>query len=96
MSAYYIISYDVIDREVYEKYAQEVADLLPTYGASVMLADDQGITLEGMENGVNAIVVFPSKESALDCYRSEAYNKIKPLRLRSVRNSRFVLVSDSI
>ncbi|MNK01085.1 hypothetical protein D3C87_188780 [compost metagenome] len=91
MSAYYIISYDVIDQKGYELYASEVAKLLPMYGASVMFSDNQAITIEGTSSQVNAMVIFPSKELALDCYHSAKYEEIKKIRLRSVKNSRFVL-----
>lgn len=94
MSAYYIISYDVVDPVGYEQYASEVAKLLPEYGASVILSDDKGITLEGRRSQVNAIVVFPTQECALACYHSAKYKEIKSIRLRSVENSRFVLVVD--
>jgi len=91
MPAYYIISYDVIDQKGYEHYASEVARLLPSYGASVMFSDSQATTIEGVHSQVHAIVVFPSRESALECYQSEKYQEIKKIRLKSVENSRFVL-----
>jgi len=94
MSAYYIISYDVIDQQGYELYASEVAKLLPVYGASVMFSDNQAVTVEGIPSQVNALVVFPSKELALECYHSAKYEEIKKIRLRSVENSRFVLAVD--
>lgn len=94
MSAYYIISYDVVDQQGYELYASEVAKLLPSYGASVLFSDNQAVTVEGIHSQVNAIVVFPSKELALECYHSAEYQEIKKIRLRSVENSRFVLASD--
>jgi uncharacterized protein (DUF1330 family) len=94
MSAYYIISYDIVDQEGYELYASEVAKLLPNYGASVLFSDNQSITVEGTQSQINAIVVFPSKALALECYHSAKYQEIKKIRLRSVENSRFVLASD--
>lgn len=94
MSAYYIISYDIVDQEGYELYASEVAKLLPNYGASVLFSDNQAITVEGAQSQINAIVVFPSKVLALECYHSGEYQEIKKIRMRSVENSRFVLASD--
>jgi uncharacterized protein (DUF1330 family) len=94
MSAYYIISYDIVDQQGYELYAGEVAKLLPNYGASVLFSDSQAVTVEGIPSQVNAIVVFPSKAPALECYHSVEYQEIKKIRLRSVENSRFVLAGD--
>lgn len=94
MSAYYIISYDVVDQQGYELYAKEVAKLLPDYGASVLFSDNQAITVEGTKSQVNAVVVFPSKALALECYYSSEYQQIRKIRLRCVENSHFVLASD--
>lgn len=94
MSAYYIISYDVVDQQGYELYASEVGQLLPNYDASVLFSDNQAVTIEGVHSQINAIVVFPSKALALECYNSAEYQEIKKIRLRSVKNSRFVLAGD--
>lgn len=94
MSAYYIISYNVVDQKGYELYASEVAKLLPAYGASVLFSDSQATTVEGTHSQVNAIVLFPSRELALECYNSEKYQEIKNIRLSAVENSRFVLAVD--
>ena len=72
----------------------EVAKLLPAYGASVLFSDSQATTVEGTHSQINAIVLFPSRELALECYNSEKYQKIKNIRLSSVENSRFVLAVD--
>ena len=65
MSAYYIISYDVVDQQGYELYASEVGQLLPNYDASVLFSDNQAVTIEGVHSQINAIVVFPSRLSAI-------------------------------
>lgn len=94
MAVYYIISYDVIDREGWELYVNEVAKLFPKYGASVLLSDDKAIAIEGKNNQINAIAVFPSKELALECYNSKEYLEMKKIRLRSTINNRIVLASN--
>ncbi|MDM1296501.1 DUF1330 domain-containing protein [Sphingobacterium sp. N143] len=94
MSSYYIISYDIVDQQGYEHYASEVAQLLPQYGAYVLFSDDSALTVEGDASQVNAIVVFPTRESALQCYQSSKYQEIKKIRIKSVKNSRFVLATD--
>ena len=94
MAAYYIISYDVIDQKDWELYVNEVAKLFPKYGASVLLSDDKALTIEGTSYQINAVVVFPSKELALECYNSKEYLEIKKIRLRSTVNNRIVLASN--
>ncbi|MGS2739449.1 DUF1330 domain-containing protein [Sinomicrobium sp. M5D2P17] len=94
MPAYYIISYNVIDASGYEVYVSGVANLLPAYGAEVLVSDAEGLTVEGNPSQINAIVVFPSKELALACYNFREYQNIKKIRLKTTKSSRFVLVGD--
>lgn len=95
MAAYYIISYDITDREGYPAYVSAVANLLPKYGAEVLVSDLEAIPIEGEAKDVHAIVVFPSKELALECYHSEAYQKIKALRIKTTRNGQFILAENA-
>lgn len=94
MAVYYIISYDIINQEGWELYVAEVAKIFPRYGATVLLSDNKATTIEGTNNQINAIVVFPTKELALECYNSKEYFEIKKIRLLSTVNNRIVLASD--
>ena len=91
MKAYYIISYDITDDKGYPEYVEAVANLLPKYGAEVLVSDLNATRIEGEIKDVNAIVVFPSREQALACYHSEEYQQIKKIRMKTTRDGRFVL-----
>ncbi|MBC9794636.1 DUF1330 domain-containing protein [Sinomicrobium weinanense] len=91
MKAYYIISYDILDGEGYPEYVEAVVNLLPKYGAEVLVSDLNATPIEGEAKDVNAIVVFPSREQALACYHSEEYRQIKKIRIKTTRNGQFIL-----
>jgi uncharacterized protein (DUF1330 family) len=92
MPFYYINSYDIVDAEEFSKYAPAVIPLLKKYGAEVLAADVEGIAVEGKPRKMNAIIQFPSVESALECYNSAEYKPIKEIRLRSTSNCTMILV----
>jgi len=91
-AVYYIVTYDIEDMEEFQKYPPQVMALFPKYGAEVLASDTEAICLEGTAKTMNAIIKFPSKESALSCYNSPEYQEIKKIRLNSTKNGTMVLV----
>jgi len=95
MSVYYIGSYDIVDMEEFQKYPPKVLALLPKYGGEVLASDIEAVSLEGKTKTMNAIIRFPSMESALNCYNDPEYQeKIKPIRINSTANCTMVLVRE--
>ena len=95
MSVYYIGSYDIVNMEEFQKYPPKVLALLPKYGGEVLASDIQAVSLEGTAKTMNAIIRFPSMESALNCYNDPEYqDKIKPIRINSTTNCTMVLVKE--
>ena len=95
MSVYYIGSYDIVNMEEFQKYPPKVLALLPKYGGEVLASDIQAVSLEGIAKTMNAIIRFPSMESALNCYNDPEYqDKIKPIRINSTTNCTMVLVKE--
>jgi len=95
MSVYYIGSYDIVNMEEFQKYPPKVLALLPKYGGEVLASDIQVVSLEGTAKTMNAIIRFPSMESALNCYNDPEYqDKIKPIRINSTTNCTMVLVKE--
>ena len=93
MAVYYIGSYDIINMEEFQKYPPKVLALLPKYGGEVLASDVEAVSLEGKAKTMNAIVRFPSMESALGYYNDPEYQeKIRPLRINSTANCTMVLV----
>jgi uncharacterized protein (DUF1330 family) len=91
-AVYYIVNYDIEDMEEFQKYPPKVMALLPKYGAEVLASDTDAICLEGTAKTMNAIIKFPSEESALGCYNSPEYQEIQKIRLNSTKNGTMILV----
>lgn len=94
MAAYYIGTYDIVDSTEFQKYAPLVMALLPKYGGEVLASDVQATLVEGTARTMNAIIRFPSKESALGLYNDPAYQEAKRIRQNSTRNVSMVLVDE--
>lgn len=92
MPAYYLISYDIIDMNEYKNYGPKVLPLLAKYGAEVLASDMEGIAMEGTPRNMNAVIKFPSKETALQCYHDPEYQPMKAIRIRSTANCTMTLV----
>lgn len=92
MPVYYINSYDITDPETFSQYAPIVRRLLQKYGAEVLASDVNGLSLEGNARQMNAVIKFPSKEAALNCYNDPEYQPAKAIRQKSTSNCTMVLV----
>ena len=94
MAVFYIGSYDIIDPAEFQKYPPLVMALLPKYGGVVLASDTAAVLVEGSARTMNAIIRFPSKESALGLYNDPAYQEAKRIRQKSTRNVSMVLVDE--
>jgi uncharacterized protein (DUF1330 family) len=94
MAAYFMNSYDIVDEQQFSQYAPQVIPLLQRYGAEVVAADVEGIAIEGKPRKMNAIIRFPSVESALKCYNDPEYQPMKAIRIGSTANCTVVLVKE--
>jgi uncharacterized protein (DUF1330 family) len=89
---YFMISYDIVDPVEFKHYGPRISPLLKKYGAEVLASDTEAMVFEGSAKRMNAIIKFPSKTAALNCYNDPAYKDIKQIRLNSTRNCTIALV----
>lgn len=91
MSAYIIVSYDIVDPEGYEGYVPGVVPLLEKHGAEILVAEFDATPLEGNKRSVYVVLRFDSEEAALGWYRDPAYEPVRKIRLTSCDNNNMVL-----
>lgn len=91
MSAYIIVSYDIVDPEGYEGYVPGVVPLLEKHGAEIVVAEFDAKPLEGDKRGVYVVLRFESEEAALGWYHDPAYEPVRKIRLTSCDNNNMVL-----
>ncbi len=93
MSVYFVISYDIVDFEEFQKYPPKVWDFLQVNEGELLASDTDAEAIEGGRRMMHAIIRFPTREKALACFNSVEYqNEIKPHRHNSTTNTQVVLV----
>lgn len=96
MNVYYMISYDIDDIETYQQYPPKAIAIIEKYGGTVLVSDTEAKAIEGSAKNMNALVRFPTEESALSCYNDPEYQNIKKLRTGSTSNISMVLAKELV
>jgi uncharacterized protein (DUF1330 family) len=77
---YWIVRVDITDQEQYKKYMAANAEPFRKYGARFLVRGGRLETLEGGSRTRNAVIEFPSYETALECWKSPEYQRAIKLR----------------
>jgi uncharacterized protein (DUF1330 family) len=84
MSAYVVVQESVRDQATFDAYRKEVMPTIAAHGGRFIVRGGAMTVLEGEWPLPRLIILeFPSREAAEGWYRSPAYQKILPLRLKS-------------
>lgn len=79
---YWIAHVDVFDDEGYKEYVELNAEPFKEYGARFLVRGGTFEIKEGTARARNVVIEFPSYQSALDCFQSDAYQKALAVRRR--------------
>jgi uncharacterized protein (DUF1330 family) len=77
---YWIARVDVRDFDEYKKYVDGTAVAFAKYGAKFLARGGRSEAMEGACRSRNVIIVFPSVEDAVACYRSPEYQHARSFR----------------
>jgi uncharacterized protein (DUF1330 family) len=83
MSAYVVVQETVKDQATFDAYRKEVLPTVAAQGGRFIVRGGKLTVLEGEWPMRLVILEFPTREAAEAWYRSPAYQKILPLRLKS-------------
>jgi uncharacterized protein (DUF1330 family) len=84
MSAYVVVQESVTDQATFDAYRQEVVPTIAAHGGRFVVRGGALTVLEGQWPLQRLVIIeFPSRQAAEAWYRSPAYQKILPLRLKS-------------
>ncbi|MBV7393063.1 DUF1330 domain-containing protein [Mameliella sediminis] len=75
MPALWIAHVTVSDAEAYGKYAELAGPAIAAHGGTFIARGGRYVQLEGKERPRNVVARFPSVESAVECYHSDAYQE---------------------
>ncbi|WP_053991566.1 DUF1330 domain-containing protein [Mangrovimonas sp. TPBH4] len=91
METYFIISYDIVDFETFQKYPPAVLEILQQYGGELLVSDTEALAIEGEKKMMHAIIKFPSQEMAMECFNSEEYQAVRPFRINSTKDNTVIM-----
>jgi uncharacterized protein (DUF1330 family) len=84
MSAYVVVQESVTDQATFDAYRKEVVPTIAAHGGRFVVRGGALTVLEGQWPLQRLVIIeFPSRQAAEAWYRSPAYQKILPLRLKS-------------
>jgi uncharacterized protein (DUF1330 family) len=84
MSAYVVVQESVTDQATFDAYRKDVLPTIAAHGGRFIARGGALTVLEGEWPLPRLVIIeFPSREAAEGWYRSPAYQKILPLRLKS-------------
>jgi uncharacterized protein (DUF1330 family) len=92
MPAYFLAEIEVENPEMYQQYVERASRVVKRYGGRYVFRSGSIYPVSGDWSPKRMILIeFDSKERILECFSSEEYGKISPLRKRSTK-SRAVIV----
>jgi len=74
-----------VHKIAFSAYAAKVPAVIEAFGGQFMVRGGESTLVEGSTRSGNTVVEFPSYQSALDCWHSEAYQAVKNLRLDAAK-----------
>ena len=78
---YWTARVDVTDPEAYKAYVAANAKPFAMYGARFLVRGGPFDNPEGTSRARNVVIEFPSRQAALDCWKSPEYQDALKLRL---------------
>ncbi len=72
--AFWIAHVHVTNPEAYGKYAALAGPAIAAHGGAFLARGGRFVQLEGQPRERNVVAVFPSLETAVECYHSPAYS----------------------
>lgn len=91
MPAYFIVDLDIHDRAGFGAYVTAVGPVLEKFGAKYLVAGPKGDAIEVLEGNWTpkkiTLIEFPSKDRALEFFRSSEFREVVGLRHNSARTN---------
>ena len=92
MSVFFVISTsEIVDQQRYDEYTRLARPIVERHGGEYLLQSDKFLASKDWQTKKIIIVKFTSKEQLDQCFQSDEYREIIPLREGSIV-SRFVMV----
>jgi uncharacterized protein (DUF1330 family) len=94
MAIYLVTSCDITDPEKYAPYVPNVVPILEKYGAEIIAADKNAITVDGDARDLTVIIKFPTTEALNELISDPDYKPWLETRLASTTNRSTIIVGE--
>lgn len=92
MPAYVIYQGEVLDQERYDEYKAKGAVSIAAAGGKYIVRGGEFEVLEGEAPvGRTVVLEFPTRQAAIDWYRSDEYTEIRKIREGAARARMYVI-----
>jgi uncharacterized protein (DUF1330 family) len=81
---YFVVEIEITDPAVYEAYRTSVPDIISAHGGKILVRGGDPQPLDGVLPPRRRVIVeFDSPEAVKTFYHSDAYQAVKPIRLKA-------------
>ncbi|TPN84230.1 DUF1330 domain-containing protein [Mesorhizobium sp. CU2] len=88
---YWLVMLAITDPQGYQRYREAIGDAITAFGGRYLVRGGDVTNPEGSDFGRHVVVEFDSYETALNCYRSQAYQSALKHR-RAASTGHFAIV----
>jgi uncharacterized protein (DUF1330 family) len=81
---YFFVEVEITDPAAYEAYRTSVPDIISAHGGKILVRGEDAQPLDGVLPFRRRVIVeFDSPEAVKTFYHSDAYQAVKPIRLKA-------------
>lgn len=92
MSLYFLADIEIKDEKMYAEYIEKAPEIIKKYGGRYLVKGGKVATVSGNWNPKRIVVIeFPSEEALKECFNSEEYKVIAPLREKSTTSKAIIV-----
>ena len=94
-NGYWLVTTTVTNPD-FAEYVKAFQPWVESLGGSVLAKDMEGLTVEGSGGKLAVIIQFPSKEVAIDAYKSSEYQKLSKLRWANSKDTNITIMEGNV
>ena len=96
MSKGFWLGSTTVTNPAFAEYVDAFQSWIDSVGGSVFAKDIDGQTVEGNGGKLSVIIEFPSKQAAIDAYKSSEYQEISKLRWANSTDTNITIMDGGV
>ena len=91
-SGFWLLTTTVKKPAAFKEYVQEFKPWLKSIGGSLIMKDSDPQIVEGRGGELSVVISFPSKQAAIDTYKSPEYQELTKERWASTKKTNLIIM----